>query len=111
MAYDEVKIDPQVAASGLLAWESAAQTLSTAVQARTTAIETAQAAKPWGSDSGGPEFEAAYSKGAQPSLDAVAGTTGQITRLGQQAHQAVDASLASDEVQATAVTVPVESGL
>lgn len=111
MAHDEVHIDPQVAAAGLLAWESAAQTMSQAVQARKAAIETAQAAKPWGSDSGGPEFEAAYTKGAQPSLDAVAGTTEQITRLGQQAHQAVDASLASDDVQARAVTVQVDSGL
>jgi hypothetical protein len=111
MAYDEVFIDPPVAASGLLAWESSAQLLTTAVQARISAIESGQAAKPWGSDSGGPEFEAAYLEGAQPSLDAVSGTTDQITRLGQQAHQAVDASLASDAEQAAAVTVPVESGL
>ncbi|CAB4928434.1 MAG: hypothetical protein F2825_09525 [Actinobacteria bacterium] len=111
MAYDEVFIDPPVAASGLLAWESSAQLLSSAVQARITAIESGQRSKPWGSDSGGPEFEAAYLEGADPSLGSISGTVEQITRLGQQAHQAVDASLASDAEQAAAVTVPVESGL
>ncbi|SDP52482.1 hypothetical protein SAMN05660199_04132 [Klenkia soli] len=111
MAHDEVHIDPPVAASGLLAWESSAQILSTAVQARVAAIRSAESAKPWGSDSGGPEFETVYTKGSGPSLDALSGTTDHITRLGQQAHQAVDASLASDDEQAAAVTVQVDSGL
>lgn len=111
MAHDEVYVDPPVAASGLLAWESSAQILSTAVGDRVRAIRSAEAAKPWGSDSGGPEFETVYTQGSAPSLAALSGTTEHIVRLGQQAHQAVDASLASDDEQAAAVTVPVDSGL
>jgi hypothetical protein len=111
MSYDGVYVDPAVAGNGVRSWQAATDALQSQVSAKLAAISAAHAAAPWGGDSTGGEFSAAYLPSAENVAGGIPQGVTQLTELGEGAELAVQKSLDSDAVQATAVTIDVESGL
>ncbi|RBY86109.1 hypothetical protein [Blastococcus sp. TF02A-26] len=111
MSYDEVRVDPAVAAGGVLAWQAAAEALQARVREATSAIESAHGTQPWGGDSAGEQFSGAYLESAPTVAQGVPATADQLVELGDGVELAIQRSLDSDAEQAAEVTVEVESGL
>ena len=106
---NSVSIDPAQAEKGLSAWDAAEGSLSRTVSDRLAAIAGMEAAKPWGSDSGGQNFEGQgkYPENSQAVANAIRQVSGRIGEQGHGARSAVSRSLASDADQAAEVA-PVE---
>ena len=92
---------PGAAGTALRSWHVAVQVLQRTVQQRVAAIEDAEAARPWGSDNGGPVFADVYREGAVPSCDAVRAVARRLEDLGDRVETAIHASLVGDEAQAS----------
>ncbi|MCO7222514.1 hypothetical protein [Klenkia sp. PcliD-1-E] len=106
---NSVSIDPAQAEKGLSAWDAAESSLSRSVADRLAAIQGLEAGKPWGSDSGGQNFEGQgkYPESSRAVADAIREVSGRIGEQGRGARTAVARSLASDAEQAAEVA-PVE---
>lgn len=111
MSYDEVRVDPAVAAGGVVAWQAAAEALQARVRDAVTAIESAHGTQPWGGDSAGEQFSGAYLDSATAVAEGIPVTTGRLVELGDGVELAIQRSLDSDAEQAAQVTVEVDSGL
>lgn len=103
MAYDSVRVEPDAAGAALRSWQAAVDQVQRLVQLRAAAIEDAEAARPWGTDNGGPLFADVYREGAAPSRDAVQALARRLEDLGVRVETALQSSLASDEAQAAAL--------
>ncbi|SDO98034.1 hypothetical protein SAMN05660199_02917 [Klenkia soli] len=110
MAYESVHIDPEAADAALRNWQASVEALRQTVTQRSTAIEAAEAAQPWGGDADGRRFGGVYAEGATPSRSAAHSVASRFENLGTTVRTAVQASLASDEVQAAALA-PAQQAL
>ena len=110
MAYESVRIDLDGAEAALQNWQASVEELRRTVTQRSTAIEAAEGTQPWGGDAGGRRFGAVYAEGATPSRTAAHSVATRFETLGASVRTAVQASLASDEVQAAALA-PAQDAL
>ena len=109
MADDSVSIDPQQAADGLAVWDTAHGTLNSAVTDALSRIRALEQSRPWGADSAGSEFAAAYSEPSGLVGDGAGAVTTALGDLGVGARTAIEQSLVSDAVQAAPVSSSTDS--
>lgn len=108
MADDSVWIEPQTASNGIAQWETAAE--GTQSHWNTQTATATGMGSPWGSDEAGKTFAESYGGTELINNPDVAALFSKLVETGANVRTAVNASLASDDVQAKGVTDIIEPG-
>lgn len=108
MADDSVYIDPQQASNGIAQWDAAAGDAQDHWTTKTG--EATGFGSPWGSDAAGQQFLANYGGNELMQNSDVAGIFKHLVETGKNVRTAIEASLASDEQQASGVEGVIEPG-
>lgn len=97
---DSVSIDKQAASTGLFAWEATTDGFVSQFDTLLSTIRSTHAKVPWGSDSAGSQFAAAYEKGLQfPDSKELTDVISALKNTGPATRTAIEQNLQADEAQ------------
>ncbi len=100
---DHVEMDPQQVANGIAQWNTAATSMGSEWQSIMGQINAAHAAKPWGSDRGGQQFEQSYLPGPPKTEEGGNGIVEYTQDLGKNLKKAAEDTMTTDNVNAQEV--------